>query len=170
MRRILAGMVLVCLLSVSIGSAAAAAETNAVTATSVLKDLDPHNNYRMQTATLLAFVASEDDRPWYVDDALLVLQLPKDKLVLVHAVRNPKYPPGHKGGSTAWGLHHVMDAPHVGDRYFDQRPTRQEVDQFLKDNQWKSESDKSWRVVSRVVNEQDWLRVLGYKPRVQDRR
>lgn len=170
-RRLFAGLFLVFLWSVWLGSPATAAETNVVTATSILKDLAPLENYKGQVATLLAFVARADDRPWYADDALLVLQLPNGKWVLVHAVRNPKYPKGYHGGSgsTKWGLYDVMDAPHVGDRHFDHRPTRKEVDQFLKDNQWQFDSDKFWRVVRRVVNADAWQKVLGYKPSVTDK-
>jgi hypothetical protein len=168
MPRILAVLLMVCVLPVWIGSAATAAETNGVTATSILQDLDPHDGYRAQSATLLAFVAREDDRPWYADDALLVLQLPKDKWVLVHAVRNPKYPKGYRGGSgsTKWSMYDVMDAPYVGDRHFAHRPTRKEVDQFLKDNQWQFTSDKYMRVVRRVVDADAWQKVLGYQPAV----
>jgi hypothetical protein len=155
-----------CVLTIWVRRATAAADTNEVTAASILKDLAPDENYPGQVATLLAFVAREDDRPWYADDALLVLQLPKGKWVLVHAVRNPKYPTGYRSGSgsTKWNMYHVMDAPHVGDRHFDHRPTRKEVDQFLKDNRWQSESDKFWRVVRRVVDEAAWQKVLGDKP------
>ncbi len=170
-RRFFAGLFSIGLLFAWITSAATAAETNFVTATSILKDLAPGENYPGQVATLLAFVAREDNRPWYADDALLVLQLPKGKWVLVHAVRNPKYPKGYRGGSgsTKWGLYDVMDAPYVGDRHFDHRPTRKEVDQFLKDNRWQFDSDKFWRVVRRVVNEDAWQKVLGYKPSVTDK-
>jgi len=165
-RRLFVGLFLVGVLLAWTASADTAAETNVVTATSILKDLDPHDGYRAQSATLLAFVAREDDRPWYVDDALLVLQLPKGKWVLVHAVRNPKYPKGYQGGSssTKWSLYDVMDAPHVGDRRFDHRPTRKEVNQFLKDNRWQFESDKYSRVVRRVVDDAAWQKVLGYQP------
>ena len=142
-------------------SAATPVATNEVTSTSILQDL----GYRkVQTATLLVFVSREDSRPWYVDDALLVWQLPKGQWMLVHAVRNPKFPEGHRGGSTKWLLHDVMDAPHVGDRRFDHRPTRKEVDRFLKDNRWQFESDTHWRIVRRVVDEEGWQSILGYKP------
>ena len=158
------GLTVICLLGGLRGSIAAPATTNDVTAAAILKDKDLNRYGRVQIATLLAFVSLEDDRPWYVDDALLVLQLPRGQWVLVHAVRNPKYPPGYKNGSTEWGLHHVMDAPHVGDRRFDHRPTRQEVDQFLKDNDWPFAGTLGRRIVKRMVDEDAWERVLGYKP------
>ena len=137
------------------------AATNGVTSVSILSDL---RYVKVWTATLLAFVAREDDRPWYVDDALLVLQLPNEEWMLVHAVRNPQFPPNHRGGSTKWRRYDVMDAPHVGDRRFNRPPTRKEVDRFLSDNEWQFESDKFWRVVRRFVDEEAWQRVLGYKP------
>jgi hypothetical protein len=165
-RRLLVSLLSIALLAVGGGSAFAANDTNTVSAASILKELVGYG--KPQTATLLAFVSREDDRPWYVDDALLVLQLRKGQWVLVHAVRNPRYPKNHKASSTAWLLHHVYDAPHVGDRYFDHRPTRPEVDQFLKENNWQFESDKLWRVVKRVVDEKAWQRVVGYKPVIRD--
>lgn len=161
------GIVLVVFaLAVWSGSAAIPADTNEVTSASILKDL---GYGKVQTATLLTFISREDNRPWYVDDALLVLQLPKGEWMLVHAVRNPKFPKGHRGGSTRWHLHDVMDAPHVGDRRFDHRPARQEVDQFLKDNSWQFESDKFWRVARRLVDEEAWQKTLGYKPFIREK-
>ena len=154
----------ICLFGLVSGSPGAAVITNDVNAAAILQAQDLQRYDGLQAATLLAFVSREDDRPWYVDDALLVLQLRKGRWVLVHAVRNPKYPPGHKGGSKEWVLYDVMDAPHVGDRYFDHRPTRWQVDQFLKDNQWPFTSDQAWRIVRRMVDADAWQRVLGYRP------
>ncbi len=169
MRRFFVGLFSMCVLTMWARSASAAADTNEVTAASILKDLASDENYTGQIATLLAFEAREDDRPWYVDHALLVLQLPKGKWVLAHAVRNPKFPKGQKrvSRSTEWRLHHVEDAPFVGDRHFDHRPSRKEVDQFLTDNEWQFESDIPMRVVRQVVNEETWQKVLGYKPIIQ---
>ena len=133
--------------------------TNTVTAASILKNLE----YKPVSAHLLAFISREDRRPWYVDDALLVLQLPKGEWLLVHTARNPRYPKGHQGGASTWHVYQVMDAAFVGDRHFDHRPTRAELDKFLKDNDWQFESDKSWRVVGRAVDEETWQKVLGYK-------
>ena len=165
MKRFLMLLIPVWLLPAWTCPAAVPAATNGVTSVSILSDL---RYGKVRTASLLAVVAREDDRPWYVDDALLVLQLPNHEWMLVHAVRNPKFPPGaparRRVGSTKWHRYHVMDAPHVGDRRFNHPPTRKEVDRFLSDNEWQFESDKFWRVVRRFVDEEAWQRVLGYKP------
>jgi hypothetical protein len=163
-RPLLVVLISICLFGIVGGSPAALADTNGVSATAILQGKDLQRYEGVQAATLLALVSREDDRPWYVDDALLVLQFRNGRWVLVHAVRNPRFPRGHKGGSTEWVLYDLMDAPHVGDRYFNHRPTHKEVDQFLKDNRWQFAGDKFWRVVRRVVDEKAWKRVLGYKP------
>jgi len=133
--------------------------TNAVTAASILADM---HYEKVVSAHLLAFVSREDKRPWYVEDALLLLELPKGEWVLVHAVRNPRYPPELKRKPSRWMAHEVMDAPYVGDRAFTHRPTRNEMGQFLKDNEWQPESDKYWQVVQSEVDEVVWQRILRY--------
>src|ERR1041384_7874061 len=84
--------------------------TNAVTAASILSDL----HYESSAAHLLAFISREDKRPWYVDNALLLLELPKGEWMLVHAVRNPKYPAKLKRSPGRWHVHEVTDSPFVG--------------------------------------------------------
>ena len=133
--------------------------TNAVTASSIMADM---HYEKAVAAHLLAFVSREDKRPWYVEDALLILERPKGEWVLVHAVRNPRYPPELKRNPSPWSPREVMDAPYVGDRTFKHRPTQKEMDQFLKDNEWQPESDKCWQVVQSEVDEVVWQRILGY--------
>jgi hypothetical protein len=148
---------------------AAAAATNEVTAASIVHDLGYDKNDQGQVATLLAFVAREDRRPWYVDDALLVLYWPQGIWQLVHAVRNPKYPKDYKftPGSTAWQLHHVYDAPSFAERSFDHPPTREEVNLFLKDNEFQFKSDRIFRVAERVFYDDAWEKVLGYRSEIK---
>jgi hypothetical protein len=132
--------------------------TNAVTAASILSDL----HYESSAAHLLAFISREDKRPWYVDDALLLLELPKGNWMLVHAVRNPKYPAKLKRPAGRWHVHQVMDAPFVGDRCFNHRPTREEMREFIADNRLQFETDKFWIALNRVIDEKVWQTVLGY--------
>lgn len=133
--------------------------TNRITAATVLADL----HYPKPVAVhLLAFTSREDKRPWYVDDALLLLELPKNEWMLVHAVRNPRYPSDLKRKPSKWTAHDVMDAPYVGDRTFKHRPTRREMDRFLKDNDWQAESDKYSQVIQSDVDEAVWQKILGY--------
>lgn len=120
----------------------------------------------VKRSELLAFTSREDDRPWYVDDALLLLEEKQGSWVLVHAVRNPRFPPGHRGGSTLtrWGRYYVTDSPPVAERHFSRRPQPAEVEAFLKDNVWQAVTDRSWRVVRCDVDPALWQRVLGYPP------
>ena len=138
--------------------------TNTVTASSILKDRDLRRYEGVRSATLLTWISREDSRPWFVDDALLLLEMSRVRWVLVHAVRNPRFPPGHRGGSTEWGLHHVMDAPPAGDLVLDHRPTLRELNRFLKDTAWPLPSDPSWRVIRRSVSASAWKETLGYPP------
>lgn len=135
-----------------------------VTAESVLRSKHLSHYGTLRASTLLEFVSREDSRPWYVDDALLLFELPYGRWVLVHAVRNPKPPSKAKARSTEWLLYHVMDAPHVGDRFFDHRPSRVDMERFLKDNDWPFGSTQGWRVVGRVRDADVWQRALGFKP------
>ena len=120
----------------------------------------------VKRSELLAFTSREDTRPWYVDDALLLVEETKGSWVLVHAVRNPRFPRGHQGGSalTRWGLYYVTDSPPVAERRFPQRPKAEEVEAFLKDNLWQAVSDRGWQVVRCDVDAALWQRVLGYPP------
>ena len=135
-----------------------------VTAESVLRSKHLGHYGKVRASTLLEFVSREDSRPWYVDDALLLLELRDGRWVLVHAVRNPKPPSKAQARSMDWLLHHVMDAPHVGDRFFDHRPGRVDLERFLKDNDWPFGSTQGWRVVGRLRDPDVWQRTLGFKP------
>ena len=145
--------------------AAAPADTNEVTAVSILQDIrdEIHNYNNVQASALLLMVSTEDDRPVYIDHALLVLQFPKGKWMLVHALRAPKPSPVIPRWSPKWQPLIVMDSARRFNRPFDHPPTRQEVKQFLQDNEFPLESDQSDRVVERVVDDEAWQKTLGYK-------
>ena len=154
-----------CLVAAGPAMAAATVATNQLSAVSILKDIrnEIHNYSRIQSANLLVVVSLEDDRPVYVDHALLLLQLPKGKWMLVHANRAAKPSPVLPTWNPKWQPATVTDSPRRFDRPFDHPPTREEVNRFLKDNEFQLESDKLFRVVERLVYDEAWEKALGYK-------
>ena len=143
-----------------LGAAAEKPNTNTVSVAGMLKDLGYSN---VKSSNLLAFISREDQRPWYVDDALLLLEFPKGRWTLVHCVRNPRYPKGHPlaGRVDKWGHHDVCDAPWAGNQHFNHRPTRVEIESFLKKTDWPTRDDKFWRITRQIVNEAAWPKKLN---------
>jgi hypothetical protein len=163
--RLLAGVVAACVFAATAVMAAEPTGTKEVTAVSILQDIgnEIHDYNKVQASTLLLLVSTVDERPVYIDHALLVLQFPKGKWMLVHALRVPKPSPVGPRWSPKWQPLIVMDSARRFNRLFDHPPTRQEVKQFLQDNEFPLESDRSDRVVERVVDGEAWQKTLGYK-------
>lgn len=123
-----------------------------VSAQAILKQIGRYT--KVQSVRLLAFISREDDRPWYVDDALLLVEFKSGKWAIAHAVRNPRFPKTSKQrGPGRWRFHDVCDAPWAGDQMYDHRPTRAEVQRFLKVTDWPAGDDKFWRVTKAYVDE-----------------
>ena len=158
-----------CLVAAGSALAAAAVATNQLSATSILKDIrnELHDYSKIQSASLLAMVSLEDNRPVYVDHALLVLQLPKGRWKLVNAIRQSKPSPVSPSWNPQWRPHDVRDAPYVAIQTFDHPPTREEMNRFLKVNEFQIESDQFFRVVERLVYDEAWKKVLGYTSGIQ---
>lgn len=123
-----------------------------VSAQVILKQLGSYT--RVQSVRLLAFISREDDRPWYVDDALLLVEFKSGKWVVAHAARNPRFPKTSKRqGASGWFFHNVCDAPWAGDQIYDHRPTRADVQRFLKVTDWPAADDKFWRITREYVDD-----------------
>ena len=163
--RLFSSVATACLFAVATVTAAAPVNTNEVTAASILKDIrnEIRGNGKMQATTLLIMVSIEDDRPVYIDHALLVLQFPEGQWMLVHAQRAAKPSPFHASWNSKWRPFIVTDSLLRFYRPFDHSPTLDEVNLFLKDNQFQLESDDIYQVVAREVNEKAWEKSLGYK-------
>lgn len=132
----------------------------------ITTDIAGERPHRLQnpTYTLLAFVSLEDSRPWFAEDALLLIK-DDTRWILAHVVRNPRYPDGRP--ASKWHHHHVFDAPWSGDRVFKQKPTKEDVTKFLADNRWQWHSEPgSFQVTKRMVNDEAWIRLLDMPPPV----
>ncbi|MGZ8939852.1 MAG: hypothetical protein ACXW32_11630 [Limisphaerales bacterium] len=145
-------------------SYAAEPTANEKLAADILKQINRYDRWPKREVVLLAHVSREDSRPWFVENALLLVNS-GNRWALAHAVRNPRFPNGKPAGK--WGLHDVMDAPWSGDRFFDHRPTEEEVKKFLTDTDWTWHSiPRSFRVTSRIVDDEAWQKHLGFPPPV----
>lgn len=116
----------------------------------------------VKIAYLLAFKAQEDNRPLYVESALLATELTNNHWRLTHAFRHPKKPASH---SRQWSVSLVMDSYHIGSRDFETRPTGTDVEDFLRDTWWEFEARGSFRLISGEVYGEAWEDALGYKPK-----
>lgn len=158
-------MAAACVFPATAVRAAEPAGTNEVTAASIFQDIrnEIHDYHKVQTATLLIVVSLEDARPVYIDHALLVLQFPKEKWMLVDALREAKPSPVIPRWNPKWQPAIVTDSSRRFNRPFDHPPTREEVNQFLHDNRFQLESDQHYRVVARAVDDDAWETALGYR-------
>lgn len=146
------------------------ADTNVIQTltTQITKDIRGERPHRLvnPTYTALAFVSLEDDRPWYAEGALLLIK-DDTRWILAHVVRTPRYADGRPGSK--WHHQFAFDAPWTGDRVFKEKPTKNEVLQFLKDTQWQWHSDPDWfNVVGRTVNDEAWIKLLDMPPPVSN--
>ena len=134
----------------------------------ITKDIKGERPHRLvnPTYTLLAFVSLEDERPLYVEEALLLIK-DETRWILAHVVRTPRHADGRPGSK--WYHHHAFDAPWTGDRVFKEKPTKEEVSKFLKETRWQWHSDPDWfDVVGRAVNDEAWIKLLDMPPPVSN--
>jgi len=132
-----------------------------VTAESIVRDLE----YRdVKTPHLLAFKAEVDDRPLYIESALLAIELTNKTWRLVHVYRHPKERVEH---FHHWKVAAVTDVPYTGSQDFDQRPTKAEVEKFIRDTWWEFRASRDFRLVRGQVYSDDWKRALGYEPKYE---
>src|SRR5262245_12819597 len=80
-------MVMACIGWLAFALPLAAGETNAVTAQSIVRDLE-YSDFK--AAHLLAFIAQADKRPLYTEGALLAMELTNGGWQLTHVYRHPK--------------------------------------------------------------------------------
>ncbi len=143
--------------------------TNQVTADSIARDLEQQFSeafrYRdVMASYLLAFKAEVDDRPVYVESALLAIELTNSEWRLVHACRNPK---GDKAEERLWQVAEVNDAPFTGSRDYSHRPKGKEVEKFLRDTWWQFKASEDFRLLRGEVYSETWKTALGYAPNHQ---
>jgi hypothetical protein len=124
---------------------------------SIVQDLNLHD---VKAPYLLAFSAQVDDRPLYVENALLAIELTNGGWQLFNVFRHPK----ETNLIPHWYVFSVTDVPVVGARYYGRKPTREEVETFLKDAWWSFRATEGFRLVRGEVYSEVWKNVLGYEP------
>jgi len=149
------------LLSVSFLPALAAppalVSTNAVTADSIVRDAGYAD---VKTPILLAFLAEVDNRPLYVEDALLAMELTNHNWRLANVYRHPK----ERADFRHWMVATVTDTPYTGKQDYDHRPTEADVEKFLKDTWWEFRASRNFRLLRGEVYSDNWKRAFGYQP------
>lgn len=115
-------------------------------------------------ARILVWEVKEDDRPLYVEQAILWLRWGAEgagRWMLVNAYRHPKdlQPLPH------WAMAEVFDAPGYAElREFDHPPDNAEVYQFLEDTWWTFEQERGWTLLHAAVCADVWSDVIGEAP------
>ena len=108
---------------------------------------------------LLGFRAEVDDRPLYVEAALVAFELPNSTWRMAHVFRRPD-----EDLWKHWEVADGIDAPGVLD--LDHRPTRKETEQFLRETRWHSGPDQWYRLVRSDEFHETWREVFGYVPSI----
>jgi hypothetical protein len=139
-----------------------AADTNVVAPEAIVHDLGIQ---KARAAYLLAFSARVDERPLYVEDALVAVEFVNRRWRLVHAYRHPNEP---KPEYRCWWPHIVNDAPVISSRDFKRQPTETQVDDFLIQSDWRFGAFQGgFRLIRGEVYSGTWQKALGYKPRYE---
>jgi hypothetical protein len=133
--------------------------TNAATAGAIVQDLGIQ---KVKASHLLALDARVDDRPLYVESALVAVEFESQRWRLVHAYRHPR---ASSVEARRWQIWIVTDAPVVGAKDFKKQPTQAEVEDFLRRTAWEFRASDGFRLVRGEVYTDTWQRALGYKPK-----
>jgi hypothetical protein len=147
-----------CLSSCNVRDQEGAVDKSLPSARSIARDLGYSG---VNEASLLAFGAQVDDRPLYVESALIAVTTTDGTWRLAYAYRHPKdtYP-----GADVWTLSTITDVHQSPSRDYRRRPSKEEVECFLRDSWWKFRPSKGFRLVRGRVFSETWKKVLGYRP------
>ena len=129
------------------------------TTAAIIQDIHAQN---IVDAYLLAFIAEDyrSVRPGLaLERALLVIEYRSGKWQLLHVYREP----GGNRNHRRWQVVIALDA-YVASQEYDHRPTRAEVELFIKDKEWNFKPDLSYRLLHGEVYSDTWYRALGYQP------
>jgi hypothetical protein len=113
-------------------------------------------------ARILTWQIREDDRPLYVESAIVWLRLEgsgRERWMLAHVFRHPRE-------FRSWKLSGVFDVPYAPRRMFDYPPKNAEVYQFLRATWWEFGPDflYGFRLVDAAVCAEAWKAVIGQEP------
>ncbi len=113
---------------------------------------------------LLAWTIIEDNRPLYVESALVWIRGKRGEepfWMLAHVYRHPR----EESHAVGWSLSRVYDAPQIATKTFYYPPTDLEIDAFLKDTGWSFDANSGFRLLDRGLCTQAWKAVTGRPPR-----
>jgi hypothetical protein len=118
-----------------------------------LRQADARHSY------LLAYCSERDDRPLFLEYALIAVERANGRWELDHVYRHPRDSPNPK-----WHLSVVFDAPVTPSRTYDHRPTAAEVDAFIHDSWFHFAPDVGFTLIKGEVYANTWERALDYRP------
>jgi hypothetical protein len=94
------------------------------------------------TSRVLAWRIREDDRPLYVEDAIVLLELAGPAALkswrLLHVFRHPK---AAMVDPDEWRRAQIADTPVTGVARFEAPPTAAEIEAFMRESRWNDPSD-----------------------------
>lgn len=108
---------------------------------------------------ILAFKSQVDDRPWWVDHALVVVEMSRGRWELWHLARNPR----SNGKRSPWTESHVTDSTQRGSRSYDHRPTAADLKEFVSLSYWSFAADPPFRLIRGTVDDALCRAVLGFE-------
>ncbi len=108
-------------------------------------------------ARVLAWSAEVDDRPLYLDRALLWLARGDKAFELAHVYRHPR-------DAKTWHLSMVYDVPYESQRTFTAPPKRAALESFLTATWWHFAAEGGFRLVAAEVCREAWQASFGAPP------
>ena len=104
------------------------------------------------TANLLAWYVIEDDRPLRNHSALVLIEhVSDDKWTLVQMYRHAT--------NKWWNVAYSFHSPAEPITHYKERPTSQEIDDFLDLNEWEFEGSGNWKILAGNVLDSVWERL-----------
>ncbi len=120
---------------------------------------DPKMRPDVQTARVLAWEITEDDRPLRVERALVWIVFKNQRWTLTHLYRHPQDGPAAK-----WHVSMVYDVPYAGSESFSAPPTRAQLDGFLKATWWHFKPERDWKLLDSEVCADAWKASFNAPP------
>jgi hypothetical protein len=115
-------------------------------------------------ARVLVWQIKEDDRPLYVEQAIVWMRWEGEnakRWMLVNVFRHPRA----RRSPREWELAVVCDADGYAElREFDHPPNNADVYRFLEDTWWTFSVDHSFRLLDAAVCTKDWKEIIGEAP------
>ena len=115
-------------------------------------------------AYLLAFKSEIDERPLFIESAIIAVRLKLGDWRLAHVYRHPK---DLNAGATCWHLSVVYDAPVNPEREFRHRPSKGEAEQFLRDAWWEFTASEHFHLLRARIFSDTWEKTLRDRPNHQ---